>query len=100
MDGERYESKQVFHPSQVENEPGELRGKEFDTRRKAENVVDRFPNGATVTITYDPGAPANSYLVDPSTDLLTSAAIMGLFGLLFSGVGIAGALGRISLSSD
>lgn len=100
VDGQQLTDQQVFHPSQVGNEAGELRGKEFDTQSKAQDVVDRFGEGATATVYFDSADPDDAYLVDPSTDLLISTGMIGLFGLLFGGIGLGGVLGIVSMKSD
>jgi len=97
VDGTSYTDVRVFHATQVENEPGELRGKEFDNENKAQNVVSRYQSGSTATVRYDPDDPELSYLEDPSQSLLTTSGMMGLFGLIFGGMGLGGLLGLVSL---
>ena len=97
VDGTSHTDVQVFHPSQIEDEPGELRGKEFDNQNEARNVVSRYQTGSTATVRYDPDDPELSYLEDPSGGILTTAGIMGLFGLIFGGMGLGGLLGVVSL---
>lgn len=98
VDGERYTDSQVFHPSQVNTEPGELEGKEFDTQSQAQDVVDQYGEGETATVYYDDSDPAYSYLRDPSTDLLIASGGIGLFGVLFALIGGGGILGLVSLN--
>mgnify|MGYP000468816490 CR=1 FL=1 len=98
--GTTYTDTRIFHPSQVNTEPGELEGKEFDSQSDARNVVDRYQSGSSATVRYDPDDPETSYLEDPSTDLLISTGMMGLFGLLAGGAGIGGLLGIVSLNDD
>jgi hypothetical protein len=100
VSGSSYTDNQVYHPSQVENEAGELRGKEFDQRGQAEDVVNRFSEGKTVTAYYDPDDPTVSYLVDPSTDLLIATGFMGLFGVGLSGMGVGAVFGLVSLNDE
>ncbi|QLG49322.1 DUF3592 domain-containing protein [Natrinema halophilum] len=100
VDGTSYTDNRVFHASQIENEPGELRGKEFDSQGDARDIVDSYPDGDTASVFYDPADPDVSYLQDPSTDLLVTTAIMGLMGLVFGGIGIGGTLGLVSLNED
>jgi hypothetical protein len=97
VDGSSYTDVRVFHATQVGNEAGELRGKEFDSESKAQNVVSRYQSGSTATVRYDPDDPELSYLEDPSSNLLMTSGIMGLFGLIFGGLGLGGALGIVSL---
>jgi len=98
VDGSSYTDVRVFHATQVGNEAGELRGKEFDDENKAQNVVSRYQSGSTATVRYDPDDPEVSYLEDPSNDLLITSGMMGLFGLLFGGLGLGGVLGIVSLN--
>lgn len=100
VDGTSYTDNRIYHPSQVESESGELRGKEFDAQSDAQDVVDRYETGTTATVYYDPDDPDVSYLEDPSNDLLVAAGIMGLFGLLAGGSGLGGLLGFVSLGND
>ncbi len=97
VDGRAYTNRQIYHPSQVDTEPGELRGKEFDQRGAAEDVVGRFPAGETAPVHYDPDDPTVAYLIDPSTDLLITSGFLGVFGLVLGGIGIGGLLGIVSL---
>ena len=96
--GERYSDVRIFHASQVTNEAGELRGKEFDAESDARDVADRYPSGSTATVRYDPDDPDVSYLEDPTSDILMAAGMMGLFGLLLGGLGLGGILGLVSLN--
>jgi len=100
VDGTTYADTQVFHPTQVGNESGELRGKEFDSRGDAQDVVDRYESGTSTTAYYDPDDPSVSYLEDPSNDLLMTAGMMGAFGLILGGIGIGGLRGNIELNED
>ena len=96
VDGTTYDDERVFHASQVSNDPGELRGKEFDERSDAQAVLDRYRPGTAVTVYYDPTDPATSYLENPSTDLLISAGMMGAFGLLAALAGVGSVVGVIT----
>jgi len=87
----------VFHASQVADEAGELRGKEFDNQNKAQNIASKYQSGSTATVRYDPDDHGSSYLEDPSQSLLVTTGMMGLFGLLFGGMGLGGILGVVSL---
>jgi hypothetical protein len=98
VDGTSYTDNRIFHSSQVENEAGELRGKEFDGQGAAQDVLDRYQEGDTVTVYYDTDDPEVSYLEDPSNDLLMTTGMMGLFALVFGGVGVGAALGLVSLN--
>jgi hypothetical protein len=98
VDGTSYTNTRIYHPSQVDNEPGELAGKEFDQRGGAEAVVSDYTQGETATVYYDPAEPSFSYLRDPSGSILQSVAIIGVMGLLFGGIGLGGALGLVSLN--
>jgi len=97
VDGTSYTDVRVFHASQVNNEPGELRGKEFDSQNKARNIAGKYQSGSTATVRYDPDDHERSYLEDPSRSLLVTTGMMGLFGLLFGGMGLGGILGLVSL---
>lgn len=96
-DGTAFTGNEIFHSSQVKNEPGELRGKEFDSRGDAQAVVSKYGNGTSTTIYYDPDDPNVSYLEDPSDDLLLTAGALGAFGLILGGFGIGGLRGMVSL---
>jgi hypothetical protein len=100
VDGSNYADNRIYHPTQVENEPGELRGKEFDSQADAQDVLEKYRSGATATVHYDPDDPATSYLEDPSNDLLLTTGMMGLFGLLAGGSGIGAILGIVSLDEE
>jgi hypothetical protein len=97
VDGTSYTDVRVFHASQVGNEAGELRGKEFDSQNKAQNIASKYQSGSTATVRYDPGDHELSYLEDPSQSLLQTVGIMGLLGLVFGGMGLGGILGLVSL---
>lgn len=97
VDGTDYSGERVFHSSQVNNEPGELRGKEFDARDDAADVVTTYEAGTDATLYYDPADPSVSYLEDPSSSLLLSTGVMVLFGLIAGGAGIGGAVGIVEL---
>lgn len=96
VDGTTYTDDRVFHPSQVSNDPGELRGKEFDAQSDARAVLDRYRPGTAVTVYYDPADPPVSYLEDPSTDLLISVGLMGSFGLLAAFAGLGSVVGVVT----
>jgi len=100
VDGTGYTDNRIFHASQVNNEPGELRGKEFDSQSGARDVADRYQSDSSATVRYDPDNPETSYLEDPSNDLLITTGMMGLFGLLAGGAGIGGLLGIVSLDDE
>jgi|GEM_PF-1662860 len=100
VDGASYSDTQIFHPTQVSNEAGELRGKEFDSQSDARDVVDRYQPDSSATVRYDPDDPELSYLEDPSTDLLVSVGMMGLIALLAGGAGIGAVLGVVSLDDE
>ncbi|PCR91382.1 DUF3592 domain-containing protein [Natrinema ejinorense] len=100
VDGTSYTDNRVFHPTQVENEEGELRGKEFDDMKDAEEVVYRYQPETTATVYYDPDDPAVSYLEDPSRSLLGAAGMLALFGLFAGGGGVGGLLGIVSLDEE
>lgn len=98
VDGTSYTDVRIFHATQVDNEAGELRGKEFDNQNKAQNVAGRYQSGSTASVYYDPDDPELSYLEDPSGSLLTTTGMFGLFGLVFGGLGLGGLLGVVSLN--
>ena len=97
VDGTGYSGVRVFHSSQVNTEPGELRGKEFDSRNDAADVVNTYGTGTVATLYYDPADPSVSYLEDPSSSLLLSTGLMVVFGLIAGGAGIGAVLGIVDL---
>jgi len=99
VDGETYTDTRIFHETQVGNEEGELRGKEYDERSDAEDIVQKYQEGSTGRVYYDPSDPSTSYLKDASGNLLLTTGIGGLFGVLALAGGIGGLLGFVDLNS-
>lgn len=80
VDGQTYESSNVM--------PGP--GRSATGQNRAQNLVEQYPEGETVTAYYDPDDPSKSFLVKNQQLLFLG---MAGFGVVFSLFGVA-ALGR------
>lgn len=98
VDGETYTDTRIFHSTQVNNEEGELRGKEYDERSDAQDIVDKYPEGGTAQVYYDPSDPSTSYLEDATGNLLMTVVGGGLFGVVALAAGVGGLLGLVDLN--
>jgi len=58
-----------------------------DTQKVAKSVVDRYPEGSTVTVHVDPGDPSNAYLIDGDLPLVYLVPVgFGLVAIVGSAV--------------
>lgn len=65
----------------------------FSWRKKAQEIVDRYPAGATVNVRYDPADPTNTVVetVKPSIFIAIFGSIFFVVGLVMALAGMAGA---------
>ncbi len=87
VEGQQQTNDRIYHSSKVNNEPGELEGKEFDSQSDARDVLQQFPEGESVTVYYYPDDPGRSFLKPVESRWLITG-VMGLFGLLMIGAGV------------
>lgn len=87
VDGQTYQGWRIYAATDLDKEPGELRGRDFDSQSAAQNVLQRFSEGSEATVYYDPDDPSRAFLVPPKFDTLTVLGA-GAFGGLFALVGL------------
>lgn len=94
VDGQRYTNTRIYIDRSTCTPGGDVCGiREYDSKRPAGRLADRYPEGETVTVHYDPAEPETAYLVEVPGFPTVRNVLWGLLGVVLAGIGVAGLRG-------